>query len=692
MYLPRTYYKNQKLASGPGIHTDEASSALPSLIHEGLPAADARLLSMVSRGVSRVRSNPDEREESDDWRPKAKSKKPAKKLPPGLVPTSSYQELIAIAFLCTGQWGIEAKSLKRQLPLLGVRENPKHDRERLDMPFFERMEALKTLLISQKKLFQDRYDANAKILAGVGLDESALAENESEDLEKNDTPTPSDPAPLRGWVKTANDMLTAVNFLLAQRDKKDRSIFSKKTNGYLGLEKNAWGALAKDGNQKLPFVAYSELPMATCPGAGACGVALTGAFEKVKKPMVDQKGEYVYNKKGQPKMTDGTAGHRGWCYSFTAWRYPDAFRRQALNTLANYADREFAILKNGGPADPAKYAARVEASINGEKDRAWTRHIEQSALEATEKGRAAGKKTFMRLFVDGDINTEDNIYAWMRVCKRIEGQIEVYGYTKCWQQFLNVHKRFGEAWWPKNYVVNLSSGSVYVKSMDVRAEMEALPISRGYFEAINLHGYIKELEKQTALLAENPAAAIPMDAPEVKFDQFRFSEERIRKILRINAAETWEQAISEVPTLVRIKGSVTPDEIRRRAFQAWLTDLVRDPEFGTLVRVELARDNAKLKREASFYERVEKIEKAKLVQVLTTGTKDARDYSLKTLTRKALSLVLQETLWTYGLGGSCPLVCGNCSDDPTDATKGVHRCAAKKNSPFWHAKIHIGLH
>lgn len=48
------------------------------------------------------------------------------------------------------------------------------------------------------------------------------------------------------------------------------------------------------GNRKLPFYAWSTLPIVTCPGAGDC---------------VD------------------------WCYSLKAWRYPAAFLRQAANTL-----------------------------------------------------------------------------------------------------------------------------------------------------------------------------------------------------------------------------------------------------------------------------------------------------------------------------------------------------------------------
>lgn len=64
---------------------------------------------------------------------------------------------------------------------------------------------------------------------------------------------------------------------------------------------------AMDGNVKLPFVAFSTLPIVTCPGAGACaGIDAAGAA---------------------PDLS------RAFCYSLRAWRYPAAFLRQAMNTL-----------------------------------------------------------------------------------------------------------------------------------------------------------------------------------------------------------------------------------------------------------------------------------------------------------------------------------------------------------------------
>lgn len=64
---------------------------------------------------------------------------------------------------------------------------------------------------------------------------------------------------------------------------------------------------ATEGNRKLPFVAFSTLPIVTCPGAGACAG-------------IDKAG-------GKPSL------RKAWCYSLRAWRYPAAFLRQCQNTL-----------------------------------------------------------------------------------------------------------------------------------------------------------------------------------------------------------------------------------------------------------------------------------------------------------------------------------------------------------------------
>ena len=63
---------------------------------------------------------------------------------------------------------------------------------------------------------------------------------------------------------------------------------------------------AKDGNGKLPFVAFSSLAGLDCPQAGAC---LYRDGDETNDPAT------------------------GFCYSFKAWRYPPAFMRQLFNSL-----------------------------------------------------------------------------------------------------------------------------------------------------------------------------------------------------------------------------------------------------------------------------------------------------------------------------------------------------------------------
>ena len=65
-------------------------------------------------------------------------------------------------------------------------------------------------------------------------------------------------------------------------------------NWFYGFDYKGLAIFASDGNTKLPFHAFSALPMLTCPGADSC---------------------------------------IAYCYSFKAFRYPRAFMRQFVNTL-----------------------------------------------------------------------------------------------------------------------------------------------------------------------------------------------------------------------------------------------------------------------------------------------------------------------------------------------------------------------
>lgn len=597
-------FARARLANGPGIHTDEASSALPDiaalLTTSQVHKLEARTTEVELPGDG-VRANPRKRGRNAE----------------SIVPRA---EAIELAFLVTGMWGPEAKTnlrdvpLRRRLPIAGARENPARS-TRMTLTFWERMERLHAEIEALEQRAAKRYAKSATAPAK------------------------------RTWPKAIEQMKTAVEHVLSQRSASRPSVVAEDGR-LLGLPDGTWDPLSGEGNSKLPFVAYSELPMATCPGAGTCAVHLNGVT--------------------------------GFCYSFNAFTYSNAYKRMFLNTLANYADREFAIIYARGPSDPAKYVERAQAAIDGTEARLWPQVVKGLALKLTAADRIQGKTVFMRLFVDGDINYEDNIIEWMQVCRDIgpkgrdsvtgHGHIEVYGYTKCWQQFVNVDKYLSGDW-PKNYTVNLSSGSVYISKgyKPVRDAMEKLPVSRGYFEAVNLAGYIKELKVQTDLLKKDPKSPVPMP-PEGSF-AWKFDPERTRMLLRINGIESLGEAQQIFPKLkppVDSKGKpkvLDVDQVRRLTFQHFLDGLLRDKTFGKLVRAELQKD---------------------------AGEGKKADSSPHGMRRKTLALVLHEVMWSYGLGGSCPLLCRNCSSHPTDPTLGVHRCADR--GLFQGKTITIGLH
>lgn len=621
MRFPASFFEGTRPNQGPGFHTDEASSAIESLLKHGLPRADAAVL----RGP---RENPVGSKEAED------DEKTDDRI-------MTRGELFEPAMLVTGQWGIDSRELRRQLPVYGgVRENPKTVRD-YD-PFFVRMQKLEAVLIERRDAAKERYER----------------------LGRGSKP----------WVVALDKALVAVRYVLAQKKVAPQKRTILSGDWFLGLpKKGSWNPISKKGNAKLPFVAYSELPMATCPGALKCRIDYD-AYEP------------------------GSKGYRGWCYSFGSWMRAAPFLVQFLNTLADYADREFAILANGGSADPREHASRVTAAMKGK--RIWMDVIRDMTLAYTQKGRAKAP-AFLRLFVDGDVNTEDNIIAWMRVVKEMGSDagthgVQVYGYSKCWNQFLNVDTMMGRDFWPENYTLNMSSGSAYEGLPKTREAMKLLPVSRGYFEAIPITGYMKELEAQIEAFRKSPDAVVPMVmAP---FRQFEFDPERVRTFLRIQGLQTWREAVAMFPALEERSAEREMDQIRKRAMHVWIDDLVRKPTFGAIVQKELAKDEGKANKDTESAQKRRLQILMREISVPTpppekgrTKSKDPYDATIDER-KKAFALVLQEVTWTFALGGSCPLVCGNCSDDPTGGTKGVHRCAARPGSAFWHARIHIGIH
>lgn len=172
-----------------------------------------------------------------------------------------------------------------------------------------------------------------------------------------------------------------------------------------------WPVFAKQGNSKLPFVSFSTLPGVTCPGAGEC---------------------------------------LQFCYSFTAWRYPDAFFKQAQNAFL--------------------MRFHSDAIVN-------------AFVELTYIKKFAGGFDF-RLYVDGDFSCVRDVAFWMGLLRQFP-TVNAYGYSKSFAELLK-YDAMADSNWPTNYVVNLSSG--HNADPVTEALFEALPIVRGKFSAVNV-GY-----------------------------------------------------------------------------------------------------------------------------------------------------------------------------------------------------------
>ena len=149
-----------------------------------------------------------------------------------------------------------------------------------------------------------------------------------------------------------------------------------------------------NGNTKLPFAAFSTLPVVTCPGAGECA---------------------------------------GWCYSFTAWRYPSAFSRQLQNTMLLW----------------------------------FAPQLIRTAFAALPSG------VTLRLYVDGDFDSATTVRLWSHLLSS-RPDVNAYGYSKSWDLLL-AHPM------PSNYRLNLSTGG---KSEVPVSAMLALPMTRGVFATV----------------------------------------------------------------------------------------------------------------------------------------------------------------------------------------------------------------
>lgn len=230
-----------------------------------------------------------------------------------------------------------------------------------------------------------------------------------------------------------------------------RRLISLLNNDHALAQEVAKLGVPVSGNMKLPFAAWSEMPVITCPGAGG-----------VKPGVISEYGAT------SPTKVPGCAE---WCYSLKGLRNPSVWYSRMRNTIA----------MTKGLAFPA---------------------IETAVRRIVAANRKKGKKTVLRIYVDGDFRSEKVIRGWMEVLGRLEDLTDfvAYGYSKSWKEFLALEDKIR---WPRNYRLNVSSGSRHPKSLESR--MMEHPVARGRFMAIDP---IASLEEKFGPQAKWPAEVV----------------------------------------------------------------------------------------------------------------------------------------------------------------------------------------
>ena len=137
-----------------------------------------------------------------------------------------------------------------------------------------------------------------------------------------------------------------------------------------------------------------------------------------------------------------------YCYTKSSWRYPAAFARQAQNTVLVHRQ------------DP-----RILQDLE-------------------HKTRNAQKPVDFRLYVDGDFDSEQSVLFWFGILDSTIHSVNAYGYSKSFDELLSYSGR-----WPKNYTLNLSSGSNH--SLTIEKQLAKKARVRGRFIAVNMGKKIK---------------------------------------------------------------------------------------------------------------------------------------------------------------------------------------------------------
>lgn len=140
------------------------------------------------------------------------------------------------------------------------------------------------------------------------------------------------------------------------------------------------------------------------------------------------------------------------CYSFRAWRYPAAFARMVQNAF---------LMR-------------------------FAKHTISSAFLSLPHGAD------FRLYVDGDFAHGGDVAFWMHTLS-MRPDINAYGYSKSFAALLGYDATGAQ--WPKNYMLNLSSGHNATAAMV--EYVRALPITRGEFIAVSIGKKVKSSDHGT---------------------------------------------------------------------------------------------------------------------------------------------------------------------------------------------------